>query len=130
MITISSKMQYWLRFLVGGLLNTGLTYGLYFLLQKLFFYQIAYALAYASGIVFSYWFNASIVFKTPLSWKGLFTYPVVYVVQYGASALLLGVLIERLRIPPHLAPLLVLVVMIPLTFFLSRWVLRGRKPAV
>lgn len=129
MIAISSKMQYWLRFLAGGLLNTGLTYGLYFLLQKLFFYQVAYAIAYATGIVFSYWFNARIVFRTPLSWKGLMTYPLVYVVQYGSSALLLGIFIERLGIPPALAPLLVLVLMIPLTFFLSRWILRGRQHA-
>lgn len=129
MIVISSKMQYWLRFLAGGLLNTGLTYGLYFLLQKVFFYQVAYAIAYASGIVFSYWFNARIVFRTPLSWKGLMTYPLVYVVQYGSSALLLGIFIERLGIPPALAPLLVLVLMIPLTFFLSRWILRGRQHA-
>lgn len=129
MIAISSKIQYWLRFLAGGLLNTGLTYGLYFLLQKLFFYQVAYAIAYATGIVFSYWFNARIVFRTPLSWKGLMTYPLVYVVQYGSSALLLGIFIERLGIPPALAPLLVLVLMIPLTFFLSRWILRGRQHA-
>ena len=129
MMAISSKMQYWLRFLAGGLLNTGLTYSLYFLLQKLFFYQVAYAIAYATGIVFSYWFNARIVFRTPLSWKGLMTYPLVYVVQYGSSALLLGIFIERLGIPPALAPLLVLVLMIPLTFFLSRWILRGRQHA-
>ncbi|MEG2029340.1 MAG: GtrA family protein [Janthinobacterium sp.] len=129
MMAISSKMQYWLRFLAGGLLNTGLTYSLYFLLQKLFFYQLAYAIAYATGIVFSYWFNARIVFRTPLSWKGLMTYPLVYVVQYGSSALLLGIFIERLGIPPALAPLLVLVLMIPLTFFLSRWILRGRQHA-
>lgn len=128
-MAISSKMQYWLRFLAGGLLNTGLTYSLYFLLQKLFFYQLAYAIAYATGIVFSYWFNARIVFRTPLSWKGLMTYPLVYVVQYGSSALLLGIFIERLGIPPALAPLLVLVLMIPLTFFLSRWILRGRQHA-
>lgn len=129
MIVISSKMQYWLRFLIGGLLNTGLTYGLYFLLQKVFFYQIAYMIAYACGIVFSYWFNARIVFRTSLSWTGLMTYPLVYVVQYGCSALLLGIFIERLDIPPALAPLLVLVMMIPLTFFLSRWILRRRQHA-
>ena len=75
------KLQHWFRFLAGGVINTGFTYGLYYLLQKLFFYQIAYAIAYASGIIFSYWFNAHIVFKTPLSWKGLFTYPLVYVVH-------------------------------------------------
>ena len=120
------KLQHWFRFLAGGVINTGFTYGLYYLLQKLFFYQIAYAIAYASGIIFSYWFNAHIVFKTPLSWKGLFTYPLVYVVQYCLSALLLGFFIERLNITQQIGPLLVLVLTIPLTFFMSRWILRIR----
>ncbi len=117
----------WLRFLTGGVINTAFTYGLYLLLHKLFFYQVAYAIAYAAGIIFSYWFNASVVFKTPLSWRGLLTYPIVYVVQYCVSALLLGVLIERLSIPTQIGPLVVLVMLIPLTYVMSRYILRGRS---
>ena len=122
----NQKLLHWFRFIIGGIVNTVFTYGLYLLLQKLFFYQIAYAIAYAAGIIFSYWFNASVVFKIRLSWKGLFTYPVVYVLQYFTSALLLGVFIESFNIPAQIGPLLVLVLMIPLTFFMSRWVLRVR----
>lgn len=120
------KLQQWIRFIAGGAINTGFTYGIYYVLQKFIFYQIAYAIAYVLGIIFSYWFNASFVFKTTLSWKVLFTYPVVYVVQYLVSALFLGAFIEFVGISPEIGPLLVLVLMIPLTFFMSRLVLRVR----
>lgn len=121
------NMREFLSFLVGGCINTCLTYGVYFSLQKLFYYQVSYGIAYAVGIIFSYWFNATFVFNEPINWKGFFTYPVVYVVQYFVSALLLGVFIEIIEIPPTVGPLLVLILMIPLTFILSRLVLKSSK---
>jgi putative flippase GtrA len=121
------KLLVFVRFFGGGLINTGMTYALYFALQMLFFYQIAYALAYLAGIAFSYWFNSVIVFKTKLNWKSLLNYPLVYIAQYCVSALLLGAFIERLDISPKFAPLIVLVATIPLTFFMSRWILRGSQ---
>lgn len=115
----------WVRFLVGGAVNTGVTYGLYFLLQKGLHYQLAYGIAYGFGVVFSYWFNAVVVFDAPLSWKGLFTYPVVYIVQYLVSALFLSLIVEVLAVPSQIGPLLVVILMIPLTYVMSRWVLRA-----
>lgn len=84
---------------------------------------MSYLLAYTSGIVFSYWFNTVIVFHLPLSWKGLFSYPIVYVIQYAASALLLGGLVEIAGFSMALAPLVVTVVMVPLTYVMSQIVL-------
>ncbi|MGF6329461.1 putative flippase GtrA [Pseudomonas sp. BS3782 TE3695] len=113
-----------LKFVIGGGINTAFTYGLYFGLQVVMPYQVAYALAFATGIVFSYWFNATIVFKTPVSWKGFFSFPLVYLVQYLLSAVLLSVFVERMGIPQSVAPLVVIIVTIPITFVLTRWFLR------
>jgi len=113
-----------LKFVVGGAINTAFTYCLYFGLQAILHYQVAYALAFTSGIAFSYWFNAKIVFKTPISWKGLFAFPLVYLVQYLLSAMLLSVFVERLAVPQSVAPLVVIVLTIPITFVLTRWFLR------
>lgn len=122
-----SKYLVIIRFLFGGLVNTGVTYALYILLEQFFLYQIAYALSYCAGIIFSYWFNTIIVFKTTLSWQGLIKYPVVYIVQYCASALLLAILVENLHIDPKIAPLMVVIATIPVTFILSRWALRKKN---
>lgn len=113
-----------IKFVIGGGINTAFTFALYYGLQIVLPYQVAYALAFATGIVFSYWFNATIVFRTPVSWKGFFAFPLVYLAQYLLSAVLLSVFVERLDIPQGVAPLVVIVVTIPVTFVLTRWFLR------
>jgi putative flippase GtrA len=113
-----------IKFLIGGVINTAFTYCLYLSLQVILAYQVAYAVAFACGIVFSYWFNAMVVFKTAMSWKGLFAFPLVYLVQYLLSAMLLSVFVERLGMPQSIAPLTVIVLTIPVTFVLTRWLLR------
>jgi putative flippase GtrA len=113
-----------IKFVIGGGINTAFTFGLYYGLQVIMPYQIAYALAFAVGIVFSYWFNATIVFNTPVSWKGFFAFPLVYLAQYLLSAVLLNVFVERFEIAQSIAPLLVIIATIPITFVLTRWFLR------
>lgn len=117
----------WLRFVAGGVANTAFSYGVYLLLQLVLAYQVAYLLAYAAGIVFAYWFNARHVFHAPMSWRGLFAYPLVYVVQYAGSALLLYALVERAGAAPAWAPLAVTVVMLPLTYTMNRFVLTSKR---
>lgn len=124
---IGKEAQRWLRFVVGGGINTGFTYLVYLGLHVFLMYQFAYLFAYAAGVLFSYWFNASVVFRAPLSWKGFFSYPIVYVVQYLVSAFFLGGLVEFSRISESIAPLVVAVAMIPVTYLMSKFVLGGKR---
>lgn len=112
------------KFVIGGGINTAFTYCLYFCLQMVFAYQLAYALAFATGIVFSYWYNAVVVFKTPLTWGGFFAFPLVYLAQYLLSAGLLSVFVEQLGFLQSIALLAILPLTVPITFALSRWLLR------
>jgi putative flippase GtrA len=125
---ISQSAQRWLRFVIGGGINTGFTYIIYLYLNTLLPYQFAYLLSYTVGVIFAYWYNASIVFCVPLSWKGLFSYPVVYVVHYLASAFFLVGLVELLQISEVIAPLLVAGAMIPVSYVLSKFVLGVQAP--
>lgn len=118
--------QRWIRFLCGGAANTLFTYLLYLALTRVLGYQWSYLAAYATGIVFAYWLNATYVFKVPLSWKGLFAYPVVYLVQYLFSALLLEAIVRFGKIPPTFAPLAVTAAMLPLTYLMNKLVLRNQ----
>jgi putative flippase GtrA len=121
---VTPRAKRWLLFLIGGGLNTGLTYGVYLGLCPVLHYQQAYFFAYVLGIVFSYLFNARIVFGTPLSWRGLFAYPLVYLAQYLLSAAALGAVVELLHIPKLYAPLVVAAIMVPLTYAMSKVVLQ------
>lgn len=122
-----ARMQRWLQFVTGGAINTGFTYLVYLGVNTILSYQLAYLVAYATGIVFSYCFNAIVVFRVPLSWRGLFSYPIVYLLQYIISALLLGVLIEHLGVGEMTAPLVVVILSIPLTYLMSKYVLLRRR---
>jgi putative flippase GtrA len=117
-----------LRFLVGGGLNTAVTYLVYLALHQVLNYQLAFLIAYAAGIVFSYFFNSKVVFQRRMTWTGMLVFPLVYLVQYAVSALVLGAIVEYTAVPSWVAPLLVSVLTLPLTFVLTRFVVNRFNP--
>ena len=116
------------RFLVAGVLNTALTYALYVLLLAVVPYRVAFTLAYVAGILVSYALSARFVFRREASWRSFLRFPFVYLAQYLAGLLLVSVLVEWLAVPAWLAPIVALVVTIPLTYVLSRAVFTGARP--
>lgn len=111
---------------VGGI-NTVISYGLYLLLLELISYWLAYTFSYAVGIVISYTLNTRFVFHARWNWRRLAAYPLVYAVQYVLGLLILSILIEGMGISEKIAPLVVIVISIPLTFLASRRIIRGRN---
>ncbi len=116
------------RFLIVGGTNTVITYGLYLLLLLIMPYSAAYSIEYLAGITISYYLNSRFVFHQPLQWKKAFQFPLVYVVQYIAGIVILSLSVEILHISTEIAPLLVLALTVPMTFVLSRLIIKGRHP--
>ena len=113
------------RFLGVGALNTLLTYCLYVALAGVMHYQVAYALAYAVGIVLQFVLHSRWVFRIGMRWSNLLGYPPIHLVLYGFGALLLRLLVEGFDVAARLAPLLVIAISIPLSYFLTRrWLVR------
>ena len=113
-------------FCLGGALNTLGTYIIYILFLQILSYQRAYFLAYFLGILFAYIFNANFVFKKSMEFKTLLIYPLIYLVQYFISSVLLNISIEAFYIPQSLAPLLVIFCIFPISYYLNRYVLELR----
>ena len=113
----------WIRFVVGGGINTAVTYFLYLVLSQFLNYQLAFLFAFIIGIVSSYLFNTIFVFRTVLSWRAMIIYPIVYLPQYIISAIGLGLLVEELRISKLVAPLALAAASLPLTYLLSKLVI-------
>ena len=119
------------KFIGGGAFNTAVTYIVYLGLHLVIDYQWAYLVAYLLGIAFAYLFNARVVFRSALSWASALSFPFVYLIQYAVSAGVLFVLVEQLRFDERIAPLLVTIATLPLTYTLTRLVFaataKGKK---
>lgn len=117
------------RFLLSGGLNTALTYGIYLALMNFMGYRNSYTIAYVSGIILAYVFNRFFVFKAHGGMRSIVFLPLIYVAQYLASLLILWVWVEQLYQTAYLAPLVAIVLTLPLTFILSRWAFLTVRPS-
>jgi|GEM_PF-688989 len=118
------NIKHWLRFVVGGGINTAVTYLVYLGLSLFLSYQSAFLFAYVLGIVIAYGINSRFVFRVPLSFRRFFAYPLAYLLQYGLSAVLLEICVEHFRVSEKLAPLLVTIVMIPPSYIINKLALK------
>jgi putative flippase GtrA len=117
------------RFLISGGVNTGLTYLIYVGIVWFLPYTIAYTVTTILGIFLSYVLNALFVFRRKLSLSAALQYPIVYLAQYVVGLILLYLLVEKAGMSKFVAPLLIVVATVPVTFLLSRYVISGRKAA-
>jgi putative flippase GtrA len=115
------------RFLIAGAVNTGLSYAIYLLLLAIAPYLVAYSLSYLFGIAISYLLMTRFVFRTERRLASALKFPLVYVAQYAVGSAVLVLLVETFAVQAWLAALVAIVVSIPVTFSLSRLVLRGRR---
>ena len=111
---------------IGGI-NTIITYLLYLLLLLIFSYQISYTVTYIFGIILAYWLNLKFVFNEKSSKRKIVLYPLVYIVQYTFGMIILHIAIDTFSFPKEIAPILVVVLTIPLTFILTKKILSGTK---
>lgn len=119
-----SRSQRWLRFILGGGLNTGVTYIFYLVLNTILNYQLAYLVSYLIGIFFAYWVNSKFVFRVQMSWEKFLSYPLIYIVQYVLSAFSLNIFVEYFHLSEMVAPLLVVTLLVPVTYLMTKYVLK------
>lgn len=114
------------RFLAVGALNTAATYGIYCVLVAFIAPQAAYAMVFALGVGAAYVLNSRFVFGATMHVRSATLYPLVYVLQYAANALLIDAFIGT-GLGARAALALALVVVTPLSFLLNRLVLSRRR---
>jgi len=111
-----------LRFILFGLVNTAVTYGIYCLLVFVVPAQLAYFLVYALGIVLAYIGNAKWVFKTEMKVRSVLVYPLVHLFQYLATATVLETLLRYFSMGDRVALALAIVIITPLAFLMNRYI--------
>ena len=114
-----------LRFLIGGASNTVITYIIYLILLQFISYKLSYSITYILGIALGYLINAIWVFQRKPSKKTALIYPFIYIFQYLLGIGLLIALVERLSIDQRLAPVIVILITLPLMFLMTRVLFRS-----
>jgi len=116
-----------LRFIFWGALNSLTGYLIYVLLLQFLPYLVSYSIAYVCGVFLSYFLNSKFVFKQELKLSKAVKYPLVYLTQYLVGLALLYTLVQFLRVNRVWAPLLVVLMTIPITFLMSRRIVTGKS---
>jgi putative flippase GtrA len=114
------------RFIVAGAINTGISYAVYLVLLVLLPYLAAYTISYVVGIVISYLLLTRFVFRARRRLATAVRFPLVYVAQYLIGSAVIVLLVEAMGVRASIAAIVAIVVSIPVTFSLSRFLLRAK----
>lgn len=115
-----------IRFVLFGGVNTLLGYLIYVILLIFLNYKVSFTITYVSSIFISYYLNSKFVFYRKVSLKKGLMYPSVYLIQYLTCMLLLHIFVEILNLSKFIAPILAVLLTVPVTFFLSRSIIKGQ----
>lgn len=117
------------RFLVAGLATTVFSYAVYLGLLALLSYMLAYVICYLAGIVFSYFINTYFVFGQRFRWKAFVKFPLVYAAQLAINMVVVWLAVDQFGMRKEFAPLIAIVLSIPVTYLLSRAIIGSGKPS-
>ncbi len=109
-----------------GVANTLFSLSVYELALLVMPYPVAYTLAFVAGILTGAWGQARFAFDTRLRPATLARFTAAYLAVYVAGLALLAFLIDVIGVHAAIAPLLVLIVQVPVSFLASRLALRGK----
>lgn len=113
------------RFLAAGVSTTAVSYALYLGLIYLSVpYLAAYPISFIVGIVWSYVVNSAFVFRHKPTLRGLLAFPLVYALQLLVGLLVVYLAVATLGLPEWIAPLIAIAATLPMTYLLSRWLIR------
>lgn len=115
-----------IKFVIVGGMNTLNYYIVYLCLLKLL--EMNYLVSHISGFiisfVISYYLNCYFVYKVTPTWSKFLKFPLTQVVNMGMQTLLLYIFVQWFGISSVIAPFAGLIITIPVTFVLSKYILR------
>ncbi|HFV7462614.1 TPA: flippase GtxA [Staphylococcus aureus] len=115
-----------LKFIIVGGINTLNYYVVYLLLLKLLHieYMISHITGFMVAFVISYYLNCYFVYRVKPTWRKFISFPITQIVNISLQTVLLYVFVSWLNLPAEIAPFAGLIITIPITFILSKWILK------
>ncbi|HDH4156024.1 TPA: flippase GtxA [Staphylococcus aureus] len=115
-----------LKFIIVGGINTLNYYVVYLLLLKLLHieYMISHITGFLVAFVISYYLDCYFVYRVKPTWRKFISFPITQIVNVSLQTVLLYVFVSWLNLPAEIAPFAGLIITIPITFILSKWILK------
>ncbi|HDF1880152.1 TPA: flippase GtxA [Staphylococcus aureus] len=115
-----------LKFIIVGGINMLNYYVVYLLLLKLLHieYMISHITGFIVAFVISYYLNCYFVYRVKPTWRKFISFPITQLVNVSLQTVLLYVFVSWLNLPAEIAPFAGLIITIPITFILSKWILK------
>lgn len=115
-----------LKFIIVGGINTLNYYVVYLLLLKLLHieYMISHITGFIVAFVISYYLNCYFVYRVKPTWRKFISFPITQIVNVSLQTVLLYVFVSWLNLPAEIAPFAGLIITVPITFVLSKWILK------
>ncbi len=115
------------RYLLVGGFNTLISYSLYLLLLPVLPYLLAFTSAYIISIFTSYLLQTKFVFKKKVVLASALKFPMLYIYLYFMNTGLIYICVNFILIDEVLAPIMVLVLTVPIGFKLSSIIIKNTK---
>ncbi|MCI1648959.1 MAG: GtrA family protein [Bacteroides sp.] len=115
-----------IRFIIVGILATGIHYGLYYILQRKINVNAAYSIGYIASFIVNFYLTAYFTFAKKPSWKKAFGFGGAHLCNYIIHISLLNFFLW-IGISKSLAPIPVFCIAIPLNFLLVRFVFTNKS---
>ncbi|PNZ61431.1 GtrA family protein [Staphylococcus aureus] len=118
-----------LKFIIVGGINTLNYYVVYLLLLKLLHieYMISHITGFIVAFVISYYLNCYFVYRVKPTWRKFISFPITQIVNVSLQTVSLYVFVSWLNLPAEIAPFAGLIITIPITFILSKWILKDNN---
>lgn len=115
-----------LKFIIVGGINTGHYYLIYLIFLHVMqtHYFLAHVLGFVSSFIGSFFLNSYITYQVKPTLAKFIRFPLTQVVNILSSTALIFIFIEWLQMSNNLAPLVSVVFTVPVTFIVTRRILK------
>lgn len=115
-----------IKFIIVGGINTFNYYIVYLLLLKVLSinYLVSHITGFVVSFIISYYLNCYFVYRVRPTWRKFIQFPLTQVVNMGMQTILLYIFVQWFHISSVIAPFAGLIITIPVTFALSKYILR------
>lgn len=125
LISRLKQLPEFFRYIIVGIIATGIHYVLYYALQWIINVNVAYTTGYLLSLFGNFYLTACFTFGQSPSWKKAFGFGSAHLVNYFLHILLLNLFLW-LGVPKVLAPFPVFAIAIPVNFLLIKFAFKRR----